>query len=211
MKNCLAIIISILAVNAFSQTNLCRENTMMYSECYLLDSNQTFKYDYHDCTGGRIGMGEYIKSGNTLILNFDSISSPKILKAKAFKPNDRIRISFHYLGDESEIPYVKIEYEQESSLTGLNGKIELDYHGGPIVAYQSSGVDSVILNPDLDSSRTYDVYWHTPDTRFVKAGTMVKMEKKGTKYRMRENRSFFDEKKGKQVIKKRFVYFVEIN
>ncbi len=187
MKILLTILILAVYTEAFSQTKICEENSMMYSVCYNLDSNGGFRYKFQHCTGSVLGIGSYVKTKNSIRFTFDSITSPQIYSHKVDIETGKVEISYHHLTDGYPMEFEKVNYNGQSYFTDSIGIIKINYSGGPIVLYQSFEKDSIVINPaNENSNNKYEVLWHSAGDTFMKQGTSIIMKKTDKKYKFKE-------------------------
>jgi len=187
----------------FSQHKLCRENTPMWSECFKLDSNGTFKYRLFMCDPTEYGNGTYKISKNFLTLKFDSIQMLKI--DKRFNDSIKTKVSIKITDIVYEKPryLIKIKYKNDSFYTDINGMFIRNYTGGLIEIYLE---EKLIINPSKDKSNEYNIEYISRFFRYTKQGKKIRFKKKGTKYYTTEKRYLF--KKHKIWFGKRKVFYI---
>jgi len=193
----------------YSQSEICEENSVMYSVCYQIDTNGTFTYDYSHCTGSELGLGTYSKSKRSIEFKFDSLQSPEIKSANRKRENGTVAISHLHLSDGYVMEWARIDYNGETYRTDTLGKVTINYSGGPITVYQSFDKDSLTINPDSDDMDEYFIYWHSPGDSFVEKGKVIKMKKVGNKYKLKEKVLGYDDKKDKYYPYQRTTYYIE--
>lgn len=212
MKGIISIIF-ILLINSigYSQTEICEENSVMYSICYQLDTNGTFKYDYSHCTGSELGFGTYSISKESIEFKFDTLQSPQIKTNNKERNNDTVTISHFHVTSGYAMVWARVDYKGETYRTDSLGKVTLNYSGGPIIIYQYFDTDSLTINPDSDKMDTYFIYWHSPGDTFMNKGKEIKMVKVGSKYKLKQEALKYDDKKDKYYPYKRTTYYIEKN
>lgn len=193
----------------YSQTEICEENSFMYSICYQLDSNGTFTYDYSHCTGSVLGIGNYSKTKNSIELKFDTLRSPQIKSVNGNKNNGTVTISYHHISDGYAMEWARVDYNGKAYRTDSLGKVIINYSGGPIEVYQYFDKDSLIINPDSDQMDEYFIYWHSPGDTFVRKGKEIKLTKVGDKYKLKEKVLGYNDKKDKYYPYQRITYYIE--
>jgi hypothetical protein len=119
----------------------------MWSECFKLDSNGTFKYRLFMCDPTEYGNGTYKISKNFLTLKFDSIQMLKI--DKRFNDSIKTKVSIKITDIVYEKPgyLIKIKYKNDSFYTDINGMFVRNYTGGLIEIYLK---EKLIINPSKD-------------------------------------------------------------
>lgn len=210
MKGIISITL-ILLINliGYSQTEICEENSVMYSICYQLDSNGTFKYTYSHCTGSEFGVGHYSKSKKSIEFTFDTLTAPQIKGINGERNDMTISISYFHLLDGYAMEWARIDYKGATYRTDSLGTVTLKYSGGPVIIFQYFDKDSLIINPDSDNTDTYFVYWHSPGDTFVNKGNVIKMKKVGDKYNFKEKVLSYDDKKDRYYPYQRTTYYIE--
>jgi hypothetical protein len=195
MRVLLTCILLFISLKSFSQIKMCEENTRMYFKCYQLDSNGTFNYVFGHCTGSYIGIGSYVQSKKTLTFNFDTMGAPLIHGHNQELKHGLVEISYYHLIDKRIMYFEKVLYRQKEYRTDLNGKLVLNYQGGPVIIYRNYG-DSVIINPGNEKFNSYDIFWYSSWETYVKKGTKIKMKKRGNRYKLRQRVKGYSERRG---------------
>lgn len=212
MKGLISIAL-ILLINSvgFSQTEICEENSVMYSICYQLYSNRTFTYDYSHCTGSEIGFGTYSKSKKSIVFNFDTLISPQIKGFNGDRNNGTVSISHFHITDGYAKEWTKVMYKEEAYRTDCLGSVTLNYSGGAITIFQYFDKDSLIINPNSDRADTYFVYWHSPGDTIISKGKEIRMVKVGNKYKLKEKALKYDDRHDIYYPYQRTTYYIEKN
>ncbi len=209
MNRIIWIIFNLLITSfGYSQTEICEENSVMYSICYQLDTNGTFTYDYSHCTGSVLGSGTYTKSKKSIGFTFDTLQSPQITSSYK-KLNGKVTISHFHITDGFAMEWAKVNYNGQIYRTDSLGKVTINYSGGPIIVYQYFDKDSLTINPGSDQMDEYYIYWHSPGDTFVRKGKVIKLKKVGDKYKLKEKVLGYDDKKDKYYPYQRTTYYIE--
>lgn len=206
------IILSVLLIGCttriFCQSFLCEENSRMYSICYKLDSLGNFNYRYSHCTGALIGSGKYKITRKKLYFYFDSIKETQIIQNHSKLNINLVKITLFDILDSNFMYYIGIKYNNQLYYTDTSGTVKLSYTGGPIVVYSGKEKDSIILNPDKDSSNQYDIYCLSAFNTFMESCTVKTMVKSGNRYKLKENALGYSIRKNKYYKIRRITFYI---
>ncbi|NMH27584.1 hypothetical protein [Flavobacterium silvaticum] len=172
---------------AFSQSTLCEENSVLYSNCYTLNADGTFSFRYSGCGQVELARGTFIKKGKSIRFHFDEMEIPQIEinKSRLDTLANRLLIHVFFLEDGEPSPFTKIDYNGKTYETDWSGRRELDYTGGTITVYSLYG-SSTTIDPKSGDDNFYEIRFPTPGPIFLKGGTTIEMKRKGEKYLLKE-------------------------
>lgn len=194
-----------------AQTKLCEESAVGYSVCFNLEKDSIFSFEFNHCTGSTLGIGKYTKNKKTLTFVFDAVDVPKppINKYYDTELTNKVKITTYHEKSKFPIEFVSIFYLDKENWTDEEGNYFVDYSGGSITI---TDYNDIVINPDKDSSNTYEIYLATDIINtYVDGGTIVKMKKVGEKYKLKEKVRFNKKKRGEQeyYLKWTTKYYVE--
>jgi len=101
-----------------SQDTLTQENTVLYSEEYILHPDGTFTYDYGHCTGSDWGKGTYTRTEKKIEFNFEWFIIPQdSVYCENDPTTDTLAITLYNYGNPDAFPYFNIYHD---SLVAVN-------------------------------------------------------------------------------------------
>jgi hypothetical protein len=192
--------------HTFSQQKLCEEGSIMYSKCFFLNEDKTFRYAFNHCTGSQLGIGTYTFSDKYLHFQFDTLYGPIIRKSKDSLRTNFIKVSFRGVGDNLPLLNRSAVYNNTVFESDSNGILFIPFEEGTIGLINFlDTVATIFLDPVIDQSNNYTIYWFDIFDTFCSEEKKIKMKKVFGKYRtvekwleLNENRA---RKKKKKVIK----------
>lgn len=198
----LCILLFCLPELVFAQRKLYEIGASMYSKCFILDDNHTFRYAYHHCTGSEVGIGTYKRTGNQIKFVFDSISAPVITKSMNRAHLDSVKIMIRNIGTNQVEWYTKVVYNDTVYENEQTGSYMIPYTDGSIgIVNFLDSVPSLFLNPGQEHYNDYTIQWFNDTNTFVKSGKKVKMKRVYGNYRLKEKVRGYTDKRGYSPIK----------
>ena len=179
-----------------AQRKLHEIGASMYSKCFIVNDDHTFRYAYSHCTGSEVGVGKYRRTGNHIKFVFDAISAPVITKSMKRGHPDSVKIRIRDIGTNQAEWYTKVIYKDTVYEDEQTGSYNIPYTGGSVgVVNFLDSVPSLFLNPGQDHCNDYIIEWFNDTNTFVKSGKKVKMKRIYGTYRLKEKvRGYTDEK-----------------
>lgn len=193
--------------STIAQIKLCQDKSVMYSKCYTLNDNGTFKFEGNYCGVREIGKGTFIKNKRGITFVFDSIK-PKEIK-KELK-GDANKISIQSLATDTGQPdkLITIIYKNKFYNINKQGSATIDYDGGEILFNNDNNPEFKKINPNLDNANHYIIYTDYLSSLTLN-GEIHKFRKKRNKYKFTDYISVYKEKRGKYIKRKKVYTYIE--
>jgi len=209
MKYLFFLFLTFISNLIFSQDTLREDDSFMYSKYYILNSDGTFNFYFHHCTGYEYGEGTYQLTNKKIEFLFMPFKMPSdsIICSKDVTA-DSLDIKLYYFHDSTEATFYKILLDTLKTL----------YWSGYTELKLSSQIDTINisvpfslalpieLHPQSDSCNVYRIYLK-PYYSIYNSPSIVEMKKQKDgkflcKYFYWESKNDYSNRKRKVEIKK---------
>jgi hypothetical protein len=137
MTKFIVLLICSLTTNlGFSQKKYCDLSDPFSSRCLIIDSSNSFIYDYSSCTGMVYGKGKISKTKNKYLFQFDSLQCPEVIKKGKQDSIGVVLIGIKHIISIEPLCCNQIKYNNQFYSLDSTGHIEVNYNGGIIIVYQ---------------------------------------------------------------------------
>jgi len=162
-------------------------DAVLYSSCYYLnEEDNTFRFNYSDCTGETIGYGKYLETRKKIKFQFEK-RNRYILETQKLKeiPDGTVKIQVRDIEtDNTFFLKISVLYNGIEMEPNINGLIELEYKKGEISIYQDvyGKLRVLEINPKEDNSNFYDLRIHNPETSIIQGDTEIILRERKNQY-----------------------------